>query len=146
MQGGLHPTLQLDWYTGLLRYIKDSHPIHVHAFSAPEIDHLCKITGLSASQIIGRLADAGLDSIPGAGAEMLCAEVRRRVAPRKIGIRRWLEIHEAAHKLGLRTTATMVYGMGETDRQIIGHLRYLHILQAKTGGFTAFIPWSFSAG
>ena len=143
MQGGLHPTLELEWYTDLLRYIKKNHSIHVHAFSAPEIDHLCNKTGLSAEKVIGRLVDAGLDSIPGAGAEMLCAEIRRKVAPRKIGIRRWLEIHEAAHRLGLRTTATMVYGMGETDRQIIGHLRYLYLLQEKTGGFTAFIPWSF---
>ena len=143
LQGGLHPDLPFDWYLGLLRHIKAFHPIHVHAFSAPEIDHLKRISGLTLEQVIGRLAEAGLDSIPGGGAEILCERIRRLVSPRKIGVRRWLEIHETAHRLGLKTTATLVYGLGETWREIVIHLRHLHRLQERTEGFTAFIPWSF---
>ena len=143
LQGGLHPNLPFDWYLGLLRHIKAFHPIHVHAFSAPEIDHLCRISGFGYERVIGELAGAGLDSIPGGGAEVLCERVRKLVSPRKIGVRRWLEIHETAHRLGLRTTATLVYGLGETWREIVIHLRHLFRLQERTGGFTAFIPWSF---
>lgn len=143
LQGGLNPALGLDWYEGLLRYIKDNHPIHVHGFSAPEIDHLCSVSGLDPGQVIGRLARAGLDSLPGGGAEILCSAVRRRVSPRKTGVRRWLEIHESAHMAGLKTTATMMFGVGETDRELIIHLRHIYRLQERTGGFTAFIPWSF---
>jgi len=143
LQGGLHPDLGLDWYLGLLRFIKRCHPIHVHGFSAPEIDHIGRVSGLSDERVIGKLAQAGLDSIPGGGAEMLCARIRRLVSPRKLGVRRWLKIHETAHGLGLKTTATMVYGLGESMREIAIHLRHIHSLQERTGGFTAFIPWSF---
>jgi cyclic dehypoxanthinyl futalosine synthase len=143
LQGGLHPNLGLDWYSGLLRYIKSHHPIHVHGFSAPEIDHICRVSGMKLERVIGELAGAGLDSLPGGGAEVLCPEVRRRLSPRKIGVRRWLEIHETTHNLGFRTTATLVYGMGETFKQLVVHLRHLRRLQERTGGFTAFIPWSF---
>ncbi|MBW7996273.1 MAG: dehypoxanthine futalosine cyclase [Candidatus Glassbacteria bacterium] len=143
LQGGLHPELPLSWYEGLLRYIKTHHSIHVHAFSAPEIDHLCALAGLSHGQVIGRLRDAGLDSIPGAGAEMLCARVRKAVSPNKVGVKKWLAIHETAHRMGIRTTATMVYGLGETMREVVIHFRHIRKLQEETGGFTAFIPWSF---
>ena len=143
LQGGLHPELSLDWYLGLLRYIKAHHPIHVHGFSAPEIDHLSRVSGLSHERVIKQLAEAGLDSIPGGGAEILCARIRSRISPRKLGVRRWLKVHETAHGLGLKTTATMVYGLGESSREIAVHLRHIHSLQERTGGFTAFIPWSF---
>jgi cyclic dehypoxanthinyl futalosine synthase len=146
LQGGLHPELPLSWYEGLLRYIKTNHPIHAHAFSAPEIDHFSRLAGLSHEIVIGRLRDAGLDSIPGAGAEMLCARVRKAVSPQKVGVRAWLKVHETAHRMGMRTTATMVYGLGETSRELVIHLRHIHALQEKTGGFTAFIPWSFQPG
>ena len=143
LQGGLHPGLGLDWYKGLLRYIKLRHPIHVHAFSAPEIDHIARVSGLEPERVIEELAESGLDSIPGGGAEVLCARVRKLVSPRKIGVKRWLAIHERAHGLGLKTTATLVYGMGEKPEELIRHLRHIHSLQERTGGFTAFIPWSF---
>jgi len=143
LQGGLHPDLGLDWYLGLLRYIKRCHPIHVHGFSAPEIDHICSVSGVELERALAALIQAGLDSIPGGGAEILCSRVRRRLSPRKAGVRRWLEIHETAHGLGLKTTATLVYGMGETDRHLLVHLEHLRRLQERTGGFTAFIPWSF---
>ncbi|MBN2288434.1 MAG: dehypoxanthine futalosine cyclase [Candidatus Glassbacteria bacterium] len=143
LQGGLHPELELDWYLGLLRYLKRNHPIHVHGFSAPEIDHICRVSGIGLKPALAALVEAGLDSIPGGGAEILCSRVRRRLSPRKVGVGRWLEIHETAHGLGIRTTATLVYGMGETFRELLVHLRHLHRLQERTGGFTAFIPWSF---
>jgi len=143
LQGGLHPTLPLDWHLGLLRYIKEHHPIHVHGFSAPEIDHMSRMSGGSIRNVIEALIQAGLDSIPGGGAEILCARVRRSVSPRKIRVKRWLEIHETAHSLGLKTTATMVYGLGETCSELVWHLHHIQSLQKRTGGFTAFIPWSF---
>ena len=143
LQGGLHPDLGLDWYLELLRYIKRYHPIHVHGFSAPEIDHISRVSGLSHERVIEKLAEAGLDSIPGGGAEILCSRIRRLISPRKLGVRHWLRIHETAHSLGLKTTATMVYGLGERMSEIVVHLRHIHSLQGRTGGFTAFIPWSF---
>lgn len=143
LQGGLNPDLGLDWYLGLLRYIKREHPIHVHGFSAPEIDHICRLSGLGLETVLNRLVEAGLDSIPGGGAEVLCRRIRSRVSPRKIGVRRWLQVHESAHRIGLRTTATLVYGFGETFRDLLLHLRNIYRLQERTGGFTAFIPWSF---
>ncbi len=143
LQGGLHPGLPLAWYTGLLRYLKEHHPIHLHGFSAPEIDHLARLSGLSLEQVLRELVAAGLDSLPGGGAEVLAWRIRRQVSPRKVGVRRWLEVHETAHRLGLQTTATLVYGLGETDRELLRHLWLIRTLQARTGGFTAFIPWSF---
>jgi cyclic dehypoxanthinyl futalosine synthase len=146
LQGGHHPDLPLSWYEGMLRYIKEYHPIHLHAFSASEIEHISRLSEMSVERVIGRLRDAGLDSIPGAGAEILGARVRKAVSPYKIGVKTWLDVHQTAHRMGLRTTATMVYGLGETMREIVIHLRHLHALQEKTGGFTAFIPWSFQSG
>ena len=143
LQGGLHPGLGLDWYLGLLRHIKRYHPIHVHGFSAPEIDHMSRISGLALERVIEKLVDAGLDSIPGGGAEILSSRLRRKVSPRKTGVKRWLQVHETAHRLGIKTTATMVYGLGETAAELVGHLEHIHSLQERTGGFTAFIPWSF---
>lgn len=146
LQGGLNPSLGLDWFLDLLRYIKREHPIHVHGFSAPEIDFLCRLSGLSIQTVLEKLVLAGLDSIPGGGAEVLCARVRRRVSPHKTGVRRWIEVHETAHRMGLKTTATMVYGLGESFGDILVHLNNIRNLQSRSGGFTAFIPWSFQPG
>ncbi|MEA1996709.1 MAG: cyclic dehypoxanthinyl futalosine synthase, partial [Gemmatimonadota bacterium] len=143
LQGGCHPSLGLDWYLGLLRYIKRNHPIHIHGFSAPEIDHISRLASLPLRRLLEVLIEAGLDSIPGGGAEVLSARVRKSISPRKVGVRRWLEVHETAHSLGIKTTATMVYGLGESPRELLGSLRHIQSLQERTGGFTAFIPWSF---
>ncbi|MGH7545041.1 MAG: cyclic dehypoxanthinyl futalosine synthase [Gemmatimonadota bacterium] len=143
MQGGHNPYLKLDWYVGLLRHIKERHPIHVHGFSASEIDLIARIHKLDAEEVLRVLHEAGLDSIPGAGAEILVDSVRDVIAPKKIDAERWLEIHETAHRLGLLTTATMMYGVGESDEDRLEHLFLIRALQERTGGFTAFIPWSF---
>ncbi len=149
MQGGHNPYLPLDWYLGLLRYIKEHHPIHVHGFSASEIEMMMKVSKLPLDEVLRQLRDAGLDSIPGAGAEVLVDAVRDVIAPKKIDASRWLEIHEAAHDLGLNTTATLMYGVGEVWEDRLEHLLRLRASQARslarTGGgrYTAFIPWSF---
>jgi cyclic dehypoxanthinyl futalosine synthase len=148
MQGGHNPYLPLDWYLGLLRYIKEHHPIHVHAFSASEIEMIVKISRLPLDEVLRQLRDAGLDSIPGAGAEVLVDAVRDFIAPRKIDSARWLEIHEAAHEAGLHTTATLMYGVGETWEDRLEHLLKLRASQQRSlargrGRYTAFIAWSF---
>ncbi|MGD8278368.1 MAG: cyclic dehypoxanthinyl futalosine synthase, partial [Gemmatimonadota bacterium] len=149
MQGGHNPYLPLDWYLGLLRHIKEHHPIHVHGFSASEIEMMVKVSKLPLDEVLRQLHDAGLDSIPGAGAEVLVDAVRDVIAPKKIDASRWLEIHEAAHELGLKTTATLMYGVGEVWEDRLEHLLKLRASQARslargTGGYyTAFIPWSF---
>ncbi len=142
MQGGLHPDLKLDYYENLLSSIKRRYPrLHLHCFSAPEILNLAEICGLSLRDTIARLRDAGLDSIPGAGAEILDDEVRQRIARLKCSAEEWISVHRTAHELGLRTTATMVFGCGETLEHRANHLQRIRQLQEETGGFTAFIPW-----
>lgn len=144
MQGGLHPGLKLDYYTSLLAAIKQRYPaLHLHCFSAPEILNIAGICGMSARDVIARLMDAGLDSIPGAGAEILDDDVRFRIARLKCSTAEWLLVHRAAHQLGLRTTATMMFGVGETLAQRVRHFERIRELQDETGGFTAFIPWFF---
>jgi cyclic dehypoxanthinyl futalosine synthase len=148
MQGGHNPYLPLDWYLGLLRHIKEHHPIHVHGFSASEIEMIAKVAKLPIDDVLRQLREAGLDSIPGAGAEVLVDAVRDVIAPKKIDSARWLEIHEAAHAAGLHTTATMMYGVGETWEDRLEHLLKVRASQerslARAGGhFTAFIAWSF---
>jgi CofH subfamily radical SAM domain protein len=148
MQGGHNPYLPLDWYLGLLRYIKERHPIHVHGFSASEIEMIVKVSRLPLDEVLRQLREAGLDSIPGAGAEILVDAVRDFIAPKKIDANRWLEIHEAAHEAGLHTTATMMYGVGETWDDRLEHLLKLRASQARSlargrGRYTAFIAWSF---
>ncbi len=148
MQGGHNPYLPLDWYTGLLRYIKENHPIHVHGFSASEIEMICKVSKLPLDEVLKQLHQAGLDSIPGAGAEILVDAVRDVIAPKKIDSARWLEIHEAAHEVGMHTTATMMYGVGENWADRLEHMLKVRASQAKSlargaGHFTAFIAWSF---
>ncbi len=148
MQGGHNPWLPLDWYLDLLRYIKEHHPIHVHGFSASEIETIAKVTKLPVDDVLRQLRDAGLDSMPGAGAEILVDGVRDVIAPKKIDSSRWLEIHEAAHEAGLLTTATMMYGVGETWADRLEHILKVRASQARSlergaGRYTAFIAWSF---
>ncbi len=144
LQGGLHPGLEIDYYLQLLETIKTEFPtIHIHGFSAPEIWHLAARSGLGLEETIGRLRQAGLGSIPGGGAEILDDRVRGHISPNKIGWQQWLAVMEAAHRQGLRSTATMMFGSVETAAELIEHLFRVRELQDKTGGFTAFIPWSF---
>ncbi len=148
MQGGHNPYLPLDWYLGLLRYIKEHHPIHVHGFSASEIEMIVKVSRLPLDEVLRQLHEAGLDSIPGAGAEVLVDGVRDFIAPKKIDATRWLEIHEAAHEAGLLTTATLMYGVGETWEDRLEHMLKLRASQQRSlerggGRYTAFIAWSF---
>ncbi|MBM3775622.1 MAG: dehypoxanthine futalosine cyclase [Acidobacteria bacterium] len=143
MQGGLHPGLGIEWYQDLLRSIRERYPIHLHCFSAPEITNIAEVSGLSIRETITRLRDAGLDSIPGGGAEILDDAVRHRISRLKCSTREWIEVHRAAHALGMRTTATMMFGCGETLEQRVNHLEVIRQIQEDTGGFTAFIPWTF---
>ena len=142
LQGGLHPDLRLDYYEDLVSFIK-SCGINVHGFSPPEIHHFSTISGLTVTEVLDRLIAAGLDSIPGGGAEILTDRVRKLVAPKKCSADQWLEVMEQAHDKGLRTTATMMFGHIETVEERLEHLRRLRSLQDRTGGFTAFIPWPF---
>jgi cyclic dehypoxanthinyl futalosine synthase len=144
MQGGLNPALPLEWYEKLLRGIKQRFPrVHLHCFSASEIIFLAELSGLSIRDTIVRLRDAGLDSIPGGGAEILDDEVRYKIARLKCLTEDWLNVHRTAHKLGMRTTATMMFGCGESFEHRVNHFQRIYDLQEETGGFTAFIPWSF---
>lgn len=145
LQGGHHPGFPLSYYEDMLRFIKESFPVHIHAFSPPEIVHFAKIENIPPSDVIHRLKAAGLDSIPGGGAEILVDSVRRNVSPNKCSAKEWLEVMEEAHRQGLRTTATMMFGHLEEPFDHIQHLSVLRDLQDRTGGFTAFIPWSFQA-
>ena len=144
MQGGMNPALPLEWYENLLRGIKQRFPrVHLHCFSASEIIFLAELSGLSIRDTIARLRDAGLDSIPGGGAEILDDDVRYKIARLKCLTEDWLNVHRTAHKLGMRTTATMMFGCGETSEHRVNHFQRIYDLQEETGGFTAFIPWSF---
>ena len=116
MQGGLHPDLKIEWYEELLRSIKQRFDIWCHCFSAPEIVNIAEVSGLSLEDTIARLRDAGLDSIPGGGAEILDNEVRHRISRLKCNTQEWIDVHRTAHRLGMRTTATMMFGAGETHR------------------------------
>ncbi len=142
LQGGLHPTLPLEFYEEMLRVMKATG-IHIHGFSPPEIIHFSRLSGLSIVTVIKRLMAAGLDSIPGGGAEILSNRVRRELAPNKCDADQWIEVMETAHGLGLRTTATMMFGHIETTAERLEHLQRVRDLQDRTGGFTAFIPWPF---
>jgi cyclic dehypoxanthinyl futalosine synthase len=143
MQGGHHPSLPLSFYEDMLRFIRDRYPIHIHAFSPPEIVHFARMEGVDARQVIARLKAAGLDSIPGGGAEILVDSVRKAVSPNKCSAGEWLGVMEEAHGQGIRTTATMMFGHEEEPRHRLEHLLALRDLQDRTGGFTAFIPWAF---
>lgn len=142
LQGGLHPDMPLEYYEDMLRFIKATG-IHIHGFSPPEIHHFAQLSGLSINSVLQRLIDSGLDSIPGGGAEILNDRVRRELAPNKCSADEWIGVMETAHHLGLRTTATMMFGHIESIEERLEHLQRLRDLQDRTGGFTAFIPWPF---
>ncbi len=143
MQGGLHPDLKIEWYEDMLRAIKKRFKIHTHCFSAPEITNIAEVSGISLRDTIARLMNAGLDSIPGGGAEILDEAVRHRISRLKCSTQDWIDVHRTAHSLGMRTTATMMFGTGETIEQRMNHFDIVRQIQEDTGGFTAFIPWSF---
>jgi len=146
LQGGLHPDLQIGYYENLLRSLKERYPqVHLHCFSAPEILCIAEVSELSIRETIERLMAAGLQSIPGGGAEILDDEIRGKIARLKCTSDDWVEVHRTAHSLGLRTTATMMFGCGETLQHRVNHLDRIRQLQGETGGFTAFIPWIFAA-
>ncbi len=142
-QGGLHPDLKIEWYEDLLRAIKAKFNIWCHCFSAPEITNIAEVSGLTLRDTIARLRDAGLDSIPGGGAEILDDAVRHRISRLKCNTQDWVDVHRTAHSLGMRTTATMMFGCGETLEQRMNHFDLVRQIQEDTGGFTAFIPWAF---
>jgi len=143
MQGGLHPDLKIGWYEDLLRAIKARFDIWCHCFSAPELVNIADVSGISLRDTIARLRDAGLDSIPGGGAEILDEDVRHRISRLKCTVQDWIDVHRTAHALGMRTTATMMFGTGETIEQRMNHFDVVRRIQEDTGGFTAFIPWFF---
>jgi len=143
MQGGLHPDLKIEWYEDLLRGIKQRFEIWCHCFSAPEIVNIAEVSGLSLRDTLARLHDAGLDSVPGGGAEILDDDVRRRISRLKCTTQEWVDVHRTCHALGIRTTATMMFGTGETIEQRMNHFDLVRQIQEDTGGFTAFIPWAY---
>src|SRR3982751_6390812 len=143
MQGGLHPDFGLEWYEDLLRSLREKYPgFQLHCFSPPEIHNIHLISGLDYETIMARLKAAGLYSLPGGGAEILDDEVRKRVAT-KCTTDEWLAVMRAVHRVGLRSTATMMFGIGDTIVHRVRHLQRIRDLQDETGGFTAFIPWTF---
>ena len=143
-QGGVHPNLKIDYYEKLIDHIHKKYPqITIHGFSAPEIDYISKVSKIPVKEVLIRLKEKGLNSIPGAGAEILSDRVRKIIAPKKISSNRWLEIHKAAHEIGMKTTATMMFGSVEREEEVIEHFEKIRRLQDETGGFRAFIMWSF---
>ena len=141
MQGGHNPYIPFEWYLDLLRYIKRYHPIHVHGFSPSEVEFFSKRFRMTVDEVVAQLQQAGLDSIPGGGGEILVDRVRQQVARKKSMTDGWLGVMAAAHRHGMKTSATMTYGLGETAADRIEHLMRLRQQQRETGGFTAFISW-----
>ena len=145
LQGGLNPDIAIDYYINLLKEIKEKFDIHIHGFSPPEITFIANSNGITVKETVNLLKEAGLGSVPGGGAEILVDRVRKKISPNKIDSRQWLEVMEAVHGAGLNSSATMMFGTIETDEDIVEHLLKLRNLQDKTGGFKAFIPWSFQS-
>lgn len=144
MQGGLHPDLGIEWFEELFRQLRKRFPqVQIHSLSAAEICHIAKLSDLSMRECLKRLQAAGLASLPGAGAEVLVDEVRQQISPNKIGWKQWGEVMETAHGLGMRSTATMMFGSTEGPEDIVEHLLRVREIQTRTGGFTAFTPWTF---
>lgn len=143
LQGGMHPKLKLDWYVDMLQWMKAEFGIHIHGFSAPEIHAFSRINRLSYDEVLTALKEAGLDSIPGGGAEILVDRVREELTRGKCNTEEWLEVHRTWHKLGGRSTATMMFGHVETLAERVETFRRYRELQDETGGFTAFIDWTF---
>ncbi len=145
-QGGVHPKLKIDWYENLVEHICSKYPtITLHGFSAIEIDYIAKLSKITYAEVLLRLKNKGLASIPGAGAEILNDEVRDIIAPKKLDTKDWIEVHKQAHLLDIKSTATMMFGTIETNEQIIEHWDRIRQLQDETGGFRAFILWSFQS-
>jgi len=145
-QGGVHPKLKIEWYEDLVEWISTHYPtITIHGFSAIEIDYIAKISKISYHEVLTRLQKKGLYSIPGAGAEILSERVRQLIAPKKLDSQAWLDVHKAAHEIGMKTTATMMFGTLESDEEIVEHWEKIRTLQDETGGFRAFIMWSFQS-
>ncbi len=143
-QGGVHPKLKIEWYENLVEHIHTKYPnITIHGFSSIEIDFIAKVSRITVEEVLERLQKKGLASIPGAGAEILSDKVRDIIAPKKIDSDVWIDIHRKAHKLNIKSTATMMYGTVESDEDIIDHFDMVRELQDETGGFRAFIMWSF---
>ncbi|MDA3904158.1 MAG: dehypoxanthine futalosine cyclase [Desulfuromusa sp.] len=144
MQGGLHPTLEIEWFENLFRQLAERFPqVQIHSLSPAEVIHIAKLSGLTMQECLQRLQAAGLASVPGGGAEILVDRVRQEISPNKIGWEKWAWVMEEAHRLGMRTTATMMFGSKETPEDIIEHLFRIREIQERSGGFTAFIPWSY---
>ena len=146
IQGGLHPELEIEFFEGMFQWIKETFGIHIHGLSPPEIVHLARASKETVDEVLRRLRNAGLDSIPGGGAEILVDRIRREIAPRKCTTDEWLDVMARAHRIGMRTTATMMFGHIERPEDRIEHLVRIRELQNQTGGFTAFIPWPFQPG
>lgn len=147
LQGGHNPELKMDYFEDLFSSIKARYPkVYLHSMTATEVDHLAEVSGLNLQETLTRLHQAGLDSLPGGGAEMLVDDIREAVSPLKTTADRWFEVHEVAHQVGLESTATMVFGFGESNLHRIEHLERLRALQDRTGGFRSFIHWSFTPG
>ncbi len=144
LQGGHNPNIKLDYYIEIVRRAREEIPdLHLHAFSAPEISAIAKYSGLSTKEVLERLWDAGLRTIPGGGAEVLSNRVRKKISPLKIDSDQWIRVTREAHEIGFKTTATMMFGHLEEDEDIVEHLERIRSLQDETGGFLAFIPWTF---
>jgi cyclic dehypoxanthinyl futalosine synthase len=143
MQGGHHPDLGIDYYEDLFRSIKARYKIHLHALSPPEVQHIARRSKLTIPETLSRLRDSGLDSLPGGGAEVLVDRVRKIIAPKKTRSAEWLDVMRQAHRLGMSTTATMMYGHVETLEERVEHMRRIRELQDETRGFRAFISWTF---
>jgi cyclic dehypoxanthinyl futalosine synthase len=146
MQGGVHPDLGIEYFEDLLSSIKSRFNIQIHSLSPAEIDYLARKADISILEALERLKAAGLDSIPGGGAEILVDRVRKKVSPNKIRWRQWAEVMKTAQKLGMPTTATMMFGSLETEKEIVEHLVRIRAIQDETRGFTAFIPWTYQPG
>ena len=147
LQGGMHPELTLPWYENLLGELKRRFPgLNVHGFSPPEIDHMSRLSNVPVRTVLARLKEAGLGSLPGGGAEILVGRVRRLTSPSKVSADGWIDVCRQWHELGGRGSATMMFGHVETPAERIEHLRRLRELQDETGGFTAFICWTFQPG
>lgn len=144
MQGGHHPKLTIDWYLDLLAHIRAKYPhINIHAFSPPEFNHFAEVFGMPLREVVAKFKEAGLGSIPGGGGEILVDRVRNRIAPLKCNSDQWLKVMEIGHELGLSTSATMMFGHVESVEERVEHLQRLRVQQDATGGFTAFICWTF---
>lgn len=141
LQGGHNPYIPFGWYLELMRYIKQHHPIHIHGFSPSEVVFFSERFGIPVPEVIRQLHEAGLDSIPGGGGEILVDAVRQRVARKKAQTDEWLGVQEEAHRQGMKTSVTMMYGLGESEADRIEHLFRVRAVQRRTGGFTAFICW-----